>query len=140
MTLKKTKEFFDIALPEKTLETRCVQIGCHFEEVAEMMEALGLKGEADDMHYLASSFKRKEMHSMKTVKFANILKLADAMGDQIVTATGVMENFEMDSIGIVDEINRSNLSKFEDGKPVFDANGKITKGKNYFKPNLEPYV
>ena len=32
------------------------------------------------------------------------------------------------------------FSKFEDGKPVFDANGKITKGKNYTPPDLTSYI
>lgn len=132
--------FFDIALPEKTLETRCVQIGCHFEEVAEMMEALGLNANAEKMHELANKFKRKINGAMVQTKKADLVKLADAMGDQIVTATGVMENFNMDSLGIVNNISDSNLSKFEDGKPVFDSNGKITKGKDYVKPNLEEFV
>ena len=132
--------FFDIALPEKTLETRCVQIGCHFEEVAEMMEALGLHANAEKMHELANKFKRKINGAMVQTKKADLVKLADAMGDQIVTATGVMENFNMDSLGIVNNISDSNLSKFEDGKPVFDSNGKITKGKKYVKPNLKKFV
>lgn len=140
MSLEKTKMFFDIALPEKTLETRCVQIGCHFEEVAEMMEALGLDSEAKDMHRLANFFKVKSVGALAHTARASIVELADSMGDQIVTATGVMENFNMDSLGIVNNISDSNLSKFEDGKPVFDDNGKITKGKNYVKPNLERFV
>lgn len=140
MSLENTKKFFDIALPEKTLETRCVQIGCHFEEVAEMMEALGLYKEAEDMHSLANSFKQKLEISMHATKYAKIIKLADAMGDQIVTATGVMENFNMDSIGIVGEINRSNHSKFVNGEAVFDKNGKIDKPASYSKPNLERFV
>ncbi len=140
MSLENTKMFFDIALPEKTLETRCVQIGCHFEEVAEMMEALGLNANAEKMHELANKFKRKINGAMVQTKKADLVKLADAMGDQIVTATGVMENFNMDSLGIVNNISDSNLSKFEDGKPVFDSNGKITKGKDYVKPNLEEFV
>lgn len=140
MSLERTKEFFDIALPVKTLETRCIQVGCHFEEVAEMMEALRLHDEAEYMHRLAYVFKKKSAGAMRMTENADIIKLADSMGDQVVTAVGVMENFEMNSIGIVNEINRSNHSKFIDGNAVFDANGKITKGKNYVKPNLEPYV
>ncbi len=140
MSLEKTKEWFEQAIPEPTLDTKCIQIGCHFEEVAEMMEALGLHGQAESMHQLANKFKRKILGAMVQTKGADWIKLADSMGDQIVTSVGVMENFEIDSIGVVNEINRSNFSKFEDGKPVFDSNGKITKGKDYVKPNLEKFV
>jgi len=31
-------------------------------------------------------------------------------------------------------------SKFIDGHPVFDANGKIAKGKDYTPPNLDSFV
>lgn len=140
MTLKKTKEFFDIALPKKTLKTRCVQIGCHFEEVAEMMEALGFEEHAARTNELADFFKSGSTLAIAYTIRTDRIEIADAMGDQIVTAIGVMENFKMDSIGIVDEINRSNHSKFVDGKAVFDKNGKIDKPESYSKPNLEPYV
>ena len=42
--------------------------------------------------------------------------------------------------GAVEEINRSNWSKFVDGKPVFKPNGKVGKGPNYFEPNLDSLV
>ena len=30
------------------------------------------------------------------------------------------------------------MSKLDDnGKPIYDRNGKVMKGPNYFKPNLE---
>ena len=67
-------------------------------------------------------------------------ELLDALVDQIVTAVGVGHMMGMDVLGALEEINRSNFSKFEDGKPVFDENGKITKGKDYVKPNLEKFV
>ena len=42
--------------------------------------------------------------------------------------------------GALAEVNRSNWSKFVDGAPVFDANGKIAKPATYSKPNLEQFV
>ena len=38
---------------------------------------------------------------------------------------------------IFDEIHRSNMSKIEDGVVLRRADGKVQKGKNYFKPNIE---
>lgn len=138
--LEDTNKWFDIAAPDPTTEMACVQIGCHMEEFAEMLEALGLEISSDYIHGIAKRFKQKDIRALNIIKDANLLALADSMGDQQITSTGVMKMFKMDPIGILNEINRSNFSKFEDGKPVFDENGKIGKGKYYIKPNLKPYI
>lgn len=138
--LKLTKEWFEAAIPEPTIEMACVQIGCHFEEVAEMMDALNLGLEAEYVHELANQFKTKSRYVMRIVNNVDRKALADSMGDQQVTATGVMHCFLMNALGIIGEINRSNFSKFEDGKPIFNSNGKITKGKNYTPPKLDDFI
>ena len=48
-----------------------------------------------------------------------------------------MLGYDMDAA--IDEVDRSNWSKFdEDGKPIFNENGKVMKGPNYTKPKLKP--
>ena len=38
------------------------------------------------------------------------------------------------------EGGNSNMSKLGlDGKPIFNENGKVMKGPNYYKPNLKNY-
>lgn len=140
MSIEQTKAWFEIAVPNPTPEAACIQIGCHIEEVAEMFEALNLFEIADTLHQIGNIFKTQSDYTVDLVKGANLTELADAMGDQQVTAMGVMHMFNMDAVGILGEINRSNFSKFEDGKPVFDGNGKITKGENYTHPNLKPFI
>ena len=39
-----------------------------------------------------------------------------------------------------EEVHRSNMSKLENGKAIFREDGKIIKGKNYFRPNLEQFI
>lgn len=39
-----------------------------------------------------------------------------------------------------EEVHRSNMSKLENGKAVFREDGKILKGKNYFRPNLKQFI
>ena len=39
-----------------------------------------------------------------------------------------------------EEVHRSNMSKLENGKAIFRKDGKILKGKNYFKPNLKQFI
>ena len=43
----------------------------------------------------------------------------------------IMEAFE--------EVHKSNMSKLENRKAIFREDGKILKGKNYFRPNLENF-
>lgn len=39
-----------------------------------------------------------------------------------------------------EEVHRSNMSKLENGKAIFREDGKILKGKNYFRPNLKQFI
>jgi hypothetical protein len=130
--IKEITQWFERAVPNPTDRNESVQIGCHFEEVAEMMEALGLDNiDVIYMHNLANKFKACDyLYSIKRGP------LLDALADQLVTATGVAHMTKMDLVSAGAEVNRSNWSKFVDGQPVFKANGKIDKGPAYTEPNL----
>ena len=40
-----------------------------------------------------------------------------------------------------EEVQNSNMSKLGlDGKPIFNDQGKVMKGPNYFKPDLSKYI
>ena len=39
-----------------------------------------------------------------------------------------------------EKVHRSNMSKLENGKAIFREDGKIIKGKNYFRPNLKQFI
>lgn len=140
--IEQTKEWFEQAIPEPTQETLCIQIGCHLEEVGEMLDAIDMSECLyGDVNYLSTAFKEKREPFYNLVcEDINKTELLDSLADQIVTAIGVAHMFGFDIAGALAEVNRSNFSKFEDGKPVFDANGKITKGKNYTPPDLTPYI
>ena len=141
--LEKTKQWFEQAIPEPTVEQTCIQVGCHYEECGEMMEAMHDEGTAFVTQELAKDYKTcdiSQLHHIETMGEVDRIALLDALADQIVTATGVAHMFGMDIIGALEEVNRSNFSKFEDDKPVFNKQGKITKGKHYSKPNLKPFI
>ena len=123
-----------------------MQIGCHFEESAEMQEAL-MRGTHLRNHITiyANKFKIKEQTAVRTVEFVKesqnrSIELLDALCDQIVTAIGVGYMMGFDMAGALDEVNKSNWSKFKDGVPVFDENGKIAKADGYFKPDLANFL
>ena len=133
------KGWFELAVPTPTDKNRAVQLGCHFEEVAEMLAAIGETFIAERLALIATQYKKDSEVEINEPGLDRT-ELLDAICDQIVTAVGVAHMFGMDIEGALDEVNRSNWSKFVDGAPVFDANGKIAKPATYSKPNLEQFV
>jgi len=129
------KHWFQLAVPTPTDKNRAVQIGCHFEETQEMLDALGC---GPDLESTAQFFKKLStgVHPHSVEK----KELLDALCDQIVTAVGVAHMFGMDLDGALAEVIRSNDSKFVDGKPVFDANGKIAKPPTFSPADVAPFT
>ena len=143
MKIKDIRNWFDIAIPNPTKEQACIQIGCHYEEVAEMFEVTGDMNEHLDTLSLSGEYKLQYVHHMNLVTCmsnGDKIDLLDSLADQIVTAIGVAHMMGFDIEGALEEVNRSNHSKFEDGKAVFDEDGKITKGKHYTGPQLQKFI
>jgi predicted HAD superfamily Cof-like phosphohydrolase len=70
----------------------------------------------------------------------DLVEVADALGDMLYILCGtIIEHGMQDKIDeVFNEIQRSNMSKLgEDGKPIYREDGKVLKGPNYFKPNIE---
>ena len=138
--------WFKAAKPDPTIDDLCVQIGCHLEEVAELLEALGLK-DYDTHEQLtidADHFKNKSKWAlMKLTKlnYEQRIAIVDACCDTNVTGTGIMQLLgSVDVLGAQREVIRSNNSKMVDGKFEFDDNGKIMKAEGYSPPSLKPFL
>lgn len=70
----------------------------------------------------------------------DLVGIADALGDMLYILCGtIVEHGLQHKIDeVFDEIQRSNMSKLgEDGNPIYREDGKVLKGPNYFKPNIE---
>ena len=70
----------------------------------------------------------------------DLVEVADALGDMLYILAGtIIEHGMQHKIAeVFDEIQRSNMSKLgEDGKPIYREDGKVLKGPNYFKPNIQ---
>lgn len=67
------------------------------------------------------------------------VEIADALGDQLYVLLGTIyaHGLQDKIVDIFNEIHRSNMSKLEDGKPIYHENGKVKKGKDYFRPNIK---
>ena len=144
-TLVQTQNWFLKAVPTPTSKNISTQIGCHLEEVAEMLEAIGSENPIQNMMLL--DVRNAIEHLADRIKaygedlyVKDRQELLDALADQIVTATGVGTFLGMNVPGALAEVNRSNYSKFEDGEPVFNENKKVMKGKDYTPPDLTPYI
>lgn len=137
-TLAEVKEWFVEAKPNPNVDSMRVQLGVHFEEISEMMHALGM-GEYWITSVIASRMKDGSYQGMKSYTDVNRKELLDALCDQIVTAVGVAHMYGLDILSGMKEVNRSNWSKFVNGQPIFDNNGKILKGPDYSPPDLSKY-
>ena len=140
-----TYEWFMRAVPKPTEKNLAVQCGVHFEEVAEMLDEIQtndpmLLAYVHDTHRALTSLANYLKKEDTNLTFKNRTATLDALCDQLVTATGVGRMLDMDPVGGLAEVNRSNWSKFINGLPQFDANGKIMKAGDYSPPNLEPFV
>ena len=142
--IKRILNWFQAAKPAPSLDDTGIQIGCHFEEVAEMLEAV----EPDYfprkyLEHLAQEYKRRNplvMENLQSLTPQQHTSLLDALCDQIVTEVGIAHMTGYNIEAALAEVCRSNESKFENGRPVFDANGKIRKGSRYTPPNLAPFI
>lgn len=134
-TITDIKAWFQAAKPEPTDKDVATQVGCHFEEVSEMNEAI-LGVDTWEINNLANHFK----YAPKLPKDTDHLGLLDSLCDQIVTATGVAYMMGFDIEGALKEVIRSNNSKMVDGEFEFDDNGKIMKPESYSEPDLTPFI
>ena len=70
----------------------------------------------------------------------DLVEVADALGDMLYILCGtIIEHGMQHKIEeVFNEIQRSNMSKLgEDGQPIYREDGKVLKGPNYFKPNIQ---
>lgn len=123
-----------------------VQLGCHLEEVCEMLETLLISDHDTKERFVGESsmayrFLKDLSDSLKkgelSAQIIDRKEFADSLGDQIVTAIGVGHTSKVDVPTICQRVDCSNWSKFKDGKAIFDENGKIAKNPDtYVKADL----
>jgi len=144
MTIESLNLWHKRARPAPTEESFNVQLGCHLEEVVEMLATLYISedGEGFDEAWNARVWLNRCAEELKsgeyTAAISNRKELLDSLADQIVTAVGVAHCAQMNIVAACEEVNTSNWSKFDsNGMPDFDSNGKVTKPPSYKPPNLD---
>jgi len=120
----------------------------NFEKVKKFMETFGqeIKEKAsfpnDKITSLRYDLIKEELDEFKeAIDKKDIKEVADALTDILYVTYGAGHAFGIDLDKCFEEVQNSNMSKLgNDGKPIYNENGKVMKGPNYFKPNLSKFV
>ena len=120
----------------------------NFEKVKKFMETFGqeIKEKAQFPNEKITSLRhdliKEELDELKEAMDNNDIKeVADALTDILYVTYGAGHAFGINLDKCFEEVQNSNMSKLgSDGKPIYNENGKVMKGPNYFKPNLNKFV
>lgn len=80
---------------------------------------------------------------LEAAKKGDLIEVADALGDMLYILCGtILEHGMQHKIEeVFEEIQRSNMSKLgKDGKPIYREDGKVLKGPDYFRPDIESII
>ena len=77
----------------------------------------------------------------QAIKDKDIKEVADALTDILYVTYGAGHAFGIDLDKCFEEVQSSNMSKLDaNGRPIYNENGKVMKGPNYFKPDLSKFI
>jgi len=77
----------------------------------------------------------------EAMKTKNLKEVADALTDILYVTYGAGYAYGIDLDQCFKEVQRANMSKLgEDGKPIYNDQGKVMKGPNYIKPDLSKFI
>ena len=84
----------------------------------------------------------EELNEFKDAMSKKDLKeVADALTDILYVTYGAGHAFGINLDDCFEEVQKSNMSKLgNDKKPIYNEDGKVMKGPNYFKPNLNKFL
>ena len=96
----------------------------------------------DKINKLRLDLIREELNELtEAMKNKDLLEVADALTDILYVTYGAGHAFGLNLDKCFEEVQNSNMSKLgEDGKPIYNEFGKVMKGPNYFKPNLNKFI
>ena len=120
----------------------------NFNKVKVFMETFGqeVKSKASfpdqKIQNLRYDLIKEELDELKVaLDQKNLKEVADALTDILYVTYGAGHAFGIDLDKCFTEVQNSNMSKLdENGKPIYNENGKVMKGPNYFKPNLQKFI
>ena len=120
----------------------------NFEKVGLFMKTFGqevktsAKLSNDKINSLRISLINEELEELKAAMSNNdIVEVADALTDILYVTYGAGHSFGIDLDKCFNEVQESNMSKLSaNSKPIYNEQGKVMKGPNYFKPDLTKFL
>ena len=120
----------------------------NFEKVGLFMKTFGqdVKNEpslsSEKINSLRINLINEELEELKkAINEKDILEVADALTDILYVTYGAGHAFGINLDKCFEEVQNSNMSKLgANGKPIFNEFGKVMKGPNYFKPDLNKII
>ena len=120
----------------------------NFEKVGVFMKTFGQEIKtkpslsSDKINTLRINLIEEELKELKhAIENKDLKETIDALTDILYVTYGAGHAFGVNLDKCFEEVQKSNMSKLgEDGKPIFNENGKVMKGPKYFKPNISKFV
>ena len=120
----------------------------NFESVKKFMETFGqeIREKAsfpnDKITSLRYELIKEELDELReAIDSKDIKEVADALTDILYVTYGAGHAFGINLDKCFEEVQNSNMSKLgSNGKPIYNDKGKVMKGPNYFKPDLNKFV
>ena len=120
----------------------------NFQKVKNFMQTFGQEVKSrpsfgsDKINDLRYNLIKEELDEFKqALDNKDLLEVADALTDILYVTYGAGHAFGINLDDCFEEVQNSNMSKLgNDGKPIYNDQGKVMKGPKYFKPDLSKYI
>ena len=97
---------------------------------------------SDKINALRVNLIKEELDELiEAMNKKDLVEVADALTDLLYVTYGAGHAFGINLDDCFEEVQNSNMSKLDNnGKPIYNENGKVMKGPNYFKPDLNKFI
>ena len=120
----------------------------NFEKVGYFMQTFGQEVKlkpsfsTDKINLLRLNLIKEELNELiDAMDKKDLVEVGDALTDILYVTYGAGHAFGINLDKCFEEVQDSNMSKLDNnGKPIYNENGKVLKGPNYFKPNLKKII
>ena len=120
----------------------------NFEKVGNFMKTFGQDVKqsssfsSDKINALRVSLIKEELDELiEAMNKKDLVEVADALTDILYVTYGAGHAFGINLDDCFEEVQCSNMSKLDNnGKPIYNDKGKVMKGPNYFKPDLNKFI
>ena len=120
----------------------------NFSKVGTFMKTFGQEVKdkpafsTDKINKLRIDLIKEELEELTEAMSNNdLLEVADALTDILYVTYGAGHAFGINLDKCFEEVQSSNMSKLDNnGKPIYNDQGKVMKGPNYIEPNLKQFA